>query len=66
MAAQVAGGIWMLVWGTMGLRKLTGLRLPRAFMAMLLSMFFQVQTALALHLLGLMSKVMLKALIFYA
>ncbi len=65
-ATQVVGGFWILGWGTMGLRQLTGLRLPRAFMAVLLSMFFQIYVALALNLLGLLSKTILKALVFYA
>jgi hypothetical protein len=66
MATQVVGGFWILGWGTLGLRELTGLRLPRAFMAVLLSMFFQIQIAVTLYMSGLMSKGVLKALMFYA
>jgi|GEM_PF-1626273 len=64
MATQVVGGFWILGWGTLGLRKLTGLRLPRAFMAVLLSMFFQIAVAFTLHLLGLVPKDILKALLY--
>ena len=64
MASQAAGGFWILVCGTLGLRRLTGLRLPRAFMAMLLSMFFQIALALTLHFLGLVPKDILKALLY--
>ncbi len=32
---QIAGGLWILGASTLGLRALTGLRLPRAFMAVL-------------------------------
>jgi hypothetical protein len=63
-AVQIAGGLWMLRTGTLGLRTLTGLRLPRAFMALLLSLFFQVALAFNLHLLGLVPKEMLKALLY--
>lgn len=62
---QAAGGLWILGVGMIGLRELTGLRLPRAFMAVLLSMFLQIAFAFTLHLLGLIPKEMLKAL-FYA
>lgn len=64
-ASQAAGGFWILIVGTLGLRELTGLRLPRAFMSVLLSMFFQIALAFTLHLLGLVPKEILKAL-FYA
>lgn len=63
--SQAAGGLWILGCATVGLRELTGLRLPRAFMAVLLSMFSQIAFAFALHLLGLVPKEILKAL-FYA
>lgn len=62
---QAAGGLWILGAGMLGLRELSGLRLPRAFMAVLLSMFLQIAFAFTLHLLGLIPKDMLKAL-FYA
>ena len=62
---QAIGGPWILGWGTVGLRELTGLRLPRAFMAMLFSMFLQIALAFTLHLLGIVPKEILKAL-FYA
>jgi hypothetical protein len=64
MAAQAAGGFWILGCGTLGLRRLTGLRLPRTFMAVLLSMFFQIAFAFTLHLLGLVPKDILKALLY--
>lgn len=63
--SQAAGGLWILGVGTLGLRALTGLRLPRAFMAVLLSMFFQIALAFYLHLSGIVPKEILKAL-FYA
>ncbi len=62
--AQIAGGLWILGAGTLGLRALTGLRLPRAFMAVLLSMFFQVALAFTLYLLGAVPKEILKALLY--
>ncbi|MCX5794368.1 MAG: hypothetical protein NTY77_02580 [Elusimicrobia bacterium] len=64
MGTQVVGGFWLLGWATLGLRKLTGLRLPRAFMAVLLSMFLQIAVAFTLHLLGLVPKDILKALLY--
>jgi hypothetical protein len=64
-ATQAVGGLWILGWGTVGLRELTGLRLPRAFMAMLFSMFLQIALAFSLHMLDLVPKDILKAL-FYA
>lgn len=62
--SQIAGGLWILGVGTLGLRELTGLRLPRAFMALLFSMFFQVALAFSLHLLGIVPKEILKALLY--
>ncbi|MDD5629166.1 MAG: hypothetical protein PHU21_08875 [Elusimicrobia bacterium] len=64
MAAQVAAGFWLLGALTLGLREATGLRLPRAFMAVLLSMFLQIAVAFTLHLLGLVPKDILKALLY--
>lgn len=61
---QAAGGLWILGAGTAGLRRLTGLRLPRAFMAVLFSMFFQIALAFTLHLLGIVPKDILKALLY--
>lgn len=61
---QALGGLWMLGVGTLGLRRLTGLRLPRAFMAVLFSMFFQIAVAFTLHLLGVVPKEILKALLY--
>ena len=63
-AAQIAGGIWMIGAGALGLRRLTGIRLARAFMAMLLSMFFQIALACALYLLGVVPKDILQALLY--
>lgn len=62
--SQIVGGLWILGVGTLGLRELTGLRLPRAFMSLLFSMFFQVAFAFTLHLLGLVPKEILKALLY--
>jgi hypothetical protein len=64
MASQAAGGFWILGCATVGLRRLTGLRLPRVFMAVLLSMFFQIALAFTLHILGLVPKDILKALLY--
>ncbi|MDD5657147.1 MAG: hypothetical protein PHF00_07820 [Elusimicrobia bacterium] len=63
-AVQAAGALWLLGCGGLGLRALTGLRLPRAFMALVLSMFFQVALAFSLHLLGVVPKDILKALLY--
>jgi len=57
--------LWMLGAGTLGLRELCALRLPRAFMAMLLSLVFQISAAFTLHLLGLVPKDILKAMMLY-
>ena len=62
--SQAVGGLWMLVAGALALRKLSGLRLPRAFMAVLFSMFLQIAFAFTLHLLGLVPKEILKALLY--
>lgn len=62
--SQIAAGLWMVGAGTLGLRTLTGMRLPRAFMAVLLSMFFQISFAFALHFLGLVPASVLKALLY--
>ena len=64
MASQAAGGFWILACATIGLRRLTGLRLPRAFMAVLLSMFFQIAIAFTLYLLHIVPKDVLKALLY--
>jgi hypothetical protein len=62
--AQALGGLWMLVAATIAVRRLGDLRLPRAFMAVLLSMFLQIAVAFTLHLLGLVPKEILKALLY--
>jgi hypothetical protein len=62
--AQIVGGLWILGAGTLGLRALTGMRLPRCFMAVLLSMFMQIAFAFSLHMLGLVPKDILKALLY--
>ena len=64
MASQAVATFWMLGCETLGLRRLTGLRLPRAFMAVLLSMFFQIAVAFTLYLLHLVPKDVLKALLY--
>lgn len=63
--SQALGGLWMLAFASLGLRELSRLRLPRAFMAVLFSMFLQIALAFHLHLGGLVPKEILKAL-FYA
>lgn len=61
---QIAVALWMLGTGTAGLRDLTGLRLPRAFLALLLSMFFLIAAAFTLHLLGFPAEVLKAALLY--
>jgi hypothetical protein len=62
--AQVASGLWMLLCAALSLRALSGLRMPRCFMAVLLSMFMQIAFAFTLHMLGLVPKEILKALLY--
>jgi hypothetical protein len=64
MLSQGLGGFWLLGAGALGLRQLTGLRMSRAFMAMLLSMFLQIAFAFTLHLLGVVPKEILKAILY--
>lgn len=64
MLTQGLGGFWLLGAGALGLRQLTGLRMSRAFMAMLLSMFLQIAFAFTLHLLGVVPKEILKAILY--
>jgi hypothetical protein len=52
MGVQIGGGLWLLAASTVGIRELTGLRLPRAFMAVILSLFLQAALAICLHFLG--------------
>ncbi len=59
---QIAGGLWLLGAMIIGVRELSGLRLPRAFMAVLLSAFAQFALAFCLHFLG--AKGVLKALFY--
>jgi len=63
-AAQIVSGLWVLLSGTIALRALAGQRLPRCFMAVLFSMFMQIAFAFALHMLGLVPKDILKALLY--
>ncbi len=63
-ASQIIGGLWMLWAGMMGLRALNGMRLSRAFLAMLFSLFFQIAFAFALHFIGIVPKEILKALLY--
>lgn len=63
-AGQIGGGLWVLLCGTLALRKLTGQRLPRCFMAVLLSMFMQIAFAFSLHMIGIVPKDILKALLY--
>jgi hypothetical protein len=60
--AQIIGGLWLLGATTLGARELSGLRLPRAFMAAILSAFLQFALAFCLHFLG--AKGVLKALFY--
>ncbi len=62
--SQIAGGLWLLAAGTIGLRELTGLRLPRAFLCVLFAMFLQIAFAFALFFLGAVPKEILKALLY--
>lgn len=61
---QIAVALWMLGAGTTGLRDLTGLRLPRAFLALFLSMFFLIGAAFTLHLLGFPEEALKAALLY--
>ncbi|HVA66046.1 MAG TPA: hypothetical protein VNK24_03875 [Elusimicrobiota bacterium] len=63
-AAQIAGGFWILAVSCVGLKELMSLRLPRAFMAVLLSLFLQIAFAFALHMAGLVPMQILKALLY--
>ncbi len=62
--SQIVGGLWMLWAGMMGLRELRGLRLSRAFLAVLFSLLFQIAFAFALYFMGLVPKEILKALLY--
>lgn len=62
--AQIAGGLWMMGAAALGVRELSGLRMPRAFMAVFLSLVFQITIAVSLHLLGVVPKDILKALLY--
>lgn len=64
MLTQGLGGIWLLGAGALGVRQLTGLRMSRAFLAMLLSMFMQIAFTFTLHMLGIVPKEILKALVY--
>lgn len=61
---QAAGGLWMLAAAALGTRRLCGEKLARAFMSVLFSMFLQIALALSLHRMGLISKDILKALLY--
>ena len=62
--SQILGGLWMLWGGMMGLRALKGMRLSRAFLAMLFSLLFQIAFAFALYFIGIVPKEILKALLY--
>lgn len=64
MLTQGLGGFWLLGAGALGLRKLTGLRMSRAFLSMLLSMFMQIAFTFLLYMLGIVPKEILKALLY--
>ncbi|MBI5210994.1 MAG: hypothetical protein HY927_13575 [Elusimicrobia bacterium] len=61
-AAQVIGGLWLLGASTLGLRELRGMRLSRAFMAIFLTMVFQVTLSFTLYFAGLAPREILMAL----
>ncbi len=63
-AVQAGVGFWLLGAGTVGLRAITGLRLPRAFLALFLSMFFLIAAAFTLHLLGIPQEILKAALLY--
>ncbi|MHB2025726.1 MAG: hypothetical protein ACYCPQ_03665 [Elusimicrobiota bacterium] len=63
-ASQIIGGFWILIVSALGLKEILSLRLPRAFMAVLLSLFLQMALAFALHMAGLVPAQMLKALLY--
>lgn len=51
-ALQIVGGLWLLGATTLGVRYLSGLRMPRVFMAVILSAFLQFALTFCLHFLG--------------
>lgn len=63
LAVQIGGGLWILRNGALGLRELAGLRLSRAFLSILFSLFYLVGLTFLLHSLG-APKEILKA-VFY-
>ncbi|MBI5625163.1 MAG: hypothetical protein HY924_15405 [Elusimicrobia bacterium] len=64
IASQVVMGLWLLWAGATGLRESMGLRLPRAFMALLLSVVFQAALTLSLYAAGLVSREILMVMLF--
>ncbi|MBI5882521.1 MAG: hypothetical protein HZB91_05390 [Elusimicrobia bacterium] len=64
IAGQVVMGLWLLWSGASGLRELTGLRLPRAFMAILLSVVFQAALVLSLYAAGIVPREILMVMLF--
>ncbi|MBI4677890.1 MAG: hypothetical protein HY748_09940 [Elusimicrobia bacterium] len=64
IAVQVVMGLWLLGAGASGLRELWGLRLARAFMAILLSVAFQAAFCLTLYSAGLVPLEILKVMLF--
>lgn len=63
-AAQAGVAFWLLGAGTIGLKAITGLRMPRAFLALFLSMFFLIAAAFTLHLLGVPEEILKAALLY--
>lgn len=63
--AQIAGGFWMIGASAVGLRELSGLRMARAFMAFLLSLFLQILFVLVLYFLGLVPDDILRGALLY-
>ena len=61
---QALGGLWMMTASALGLRQLTQLRLSRAFLAVVISLVFQIFVAFILFLSGAVSKEILKALLY--
>lgn len=64
MLSQGLVGFWFLGASALGLRAVTGTRLPRTFLAILFVMAFQACLVAFLHLSGLMPKEILKAIVY--
>ncbi len=65
LMTAVLGGLWMLVAAGIGLREIAGIRLARAFLALIFLNIWQAAAIFAFYRLGLISKAVV-AVLFYA